>query len=165
MESTTYQILNKTGLPGVTLADTLLWLASQIGGGGGVTDHGLLTGLGDDDHTQYLNNTRGDLRYAALAHGHSLATGGAAGFMAAADFTKLAGITTAGASTGQVLTFNGTNYAPAFVAPANAIIPTGLVEDGVTHNHAQINAALATGRPVYLPSITGLGTNLGTDCC
>lgn len=33
------------------------------GGGGGVTDHGDLTGLADDDHTQYLNNTRGDVRY------------------------------------------------------------------------------------------------------
>lgn len=33
------------------------------GGGGGVTDHGALTGLGDDDHTQYHNDTRGDLRY------------------------------------------------------------------------------------------------------
>ena len=31
-----------------------------IGGGGGVTDHGALTGLADDDHTQYLNNTRHD---------------------------------------------------------------------------------------------------------
>ena len=29
-------------------------------GGGGVTDHGALTGLADDDHTQYLNNTRHD---------------------------------------------------------------------------------------------------------
>lgn len=38
----------------------------QIGAGGGVTDHGALTGLSDDDHTQYLlvNGTRamtGDL--------------------------------------------------------------------------------------------------------
>lgn len=33
--------------------------------GGGVTDHGALTGLADDDHTQYLNETRHD----ALAHG------------------------------------------------------------------------------------------------
>jgi hypothetical protein len=31
--------------------------------GGGVTDHGALTGLGDDDHTQYHNDTRGDARY------------------------------------------------------------------------------------------------------
>jgi hypothetical protein len=29
----------------------------------GVTDHGALTGLGDDDHTQYHNDTRGDARY------------------------------------------------------------------------------------------------------
>lgn len=33
------------------------------GGGGGVTDHGALTGLGDDDHPQYHNNARGDARY------------------------------------------------------------------------------------------------------
>lgn len=41
------------------------WGAATIsaGGGGGVTDHGALTGLGDDDHPQYLNNTRGDARY------------------------------------------------------------------------------------------------------
>ncbi len=32
-------------------------------GGGGVTDHGALSGLGDDDHTQYHNDTRGDVRY------------------------------------------------------------------------------------------------------
>lgn len=30
------------------------------GGGGGVTDHGALTGLADDDHSQYLNVTRHD---------------------------------------------------------------------------------------------------------
>jgi len=29
-------------------------------GGGGVTDHGSLSGLNDDDHTQYLNTTRHD---------------------------------------------------------------------------------------------------------
>jgi hypothetical protein len=29
----------------------------------GVLDHGALTGLGDDDHTQYHNDTRGDARY------------------------------------------------------------------------------------------------------
>ena len=29
----------------------------------GAIDHGLLAGLGDDDHPQYLNTTRGDVRY------------------------------------------------------------------------------------------------------
>ena len=35
------------------------------------TDHGALTGLADDDHTQYHNNTRGDARYSLLAHVHT----------------------------------------------------------------------------------------------
>lgn len=29
----------------------------------GISDHGALTGLADDDHTQYHNDTRGDARY------------------------------------------------------------------------------------------------------
>jgi hypothetical protein len=36
----------------------------------GVTDHGLLTGLADDDHPQYFNQTRGDARYSLLGHTH-----------------------------------------------------------------------------------------------
>jgi len=36
------------------------WPAGSSGGGG-VEDHGELTGLGDDDHSQYLNITRHDL--------------------------------------------------------------------------------------------------------
>lgn len=36
------------------------------GGGGGVIAHGDLSGLGNDDHTQYFNETRGDARYLGL---------------------------------------------------------------------------------------------------
>ena len=36
----------------------------------GVTDHAALTGLGDDDHTQYLTNGRGDARYSLSGHVH-----------------------------------------------------------------------------------------------
>ena len=47
--------------------DGAAWTAlSAGGGGGGVTDHGALTGLGDDDHAQYHNNARGDARYTLL---------------------------------------------------------------------------------------------------
>jgi hypothetical protein len=47
----------------------------------GTTDHGGLTGLTDDDHTQYFNQARGDARYALSGHNHSefywsAATGG-----------------------------------------------------------------------------------------
>ena len=37
----------------------------------GATDHGLLTGLADDDHAQYHNDARGDARYSALGHNHT----------------------------------------------------------------------------------------------
>jgi hypothetical protein len=37
--------------------------AAGAGGEGGVTDHGELTGLTDDDHAQYYNQARGDGRY------------------------------------------------------------------------------------------------------
>ncbi|WP_020398988.1 hypothetical protein [Kordiimonas gwangyangensis] len=53
----------------------------------GVSNHAGLTGLGADDHPQYLNNTRGDVRYygkaaidtalagkANASHGHTLAS-------------------------------------------------------------------------------------------
>lgn len=39
------------------------WIPATLSGGGGVTDHGALTGLGDDDHPQYHTDARGDLRY------------------------------------------------------------------------------------------------------
>lgn len=55
----------------------LIWVREYVdlsiaaipgGGGGGVTDHGLLTGLADDDHTQYHNDLRGDARYTQRAN-------------------------------------------------------------------------------------------------
>lgn len=39
------------------------------GGGGGVTDHGALTGLGDDDHPQYLKHYES---VQGLPHGHGV---------------------------------------------------------------------------------------------
>lgn len=79
---------------------TTAWTGlSYAAGGGGVTDHGALTGLADDDHTQYHNDARGDARYAAIAHVGSGGTAhanvvaaGAAGFMTGSDKTKLDGI-------------------------------------------------------------------------
>jgi hypothetical protein len=38
-------------------------MVEGAGGGGGFTDHGMLTGLLDDDHPQYLTSGRGDTRY------------------------------------------------------------------------------------------------------
>jgi len=49
---------------------SLLTLLSYVSGGSTPTAHGSLTGLANDDHTQYFNATRGDLRYAQLNHSH-----------------------------------------------------------------------------------------------
>lgn len=53
----------------------MTWAASS---GGGVTDHGALSGLGDDDHTQYLTQVRGDVRYYTKAQIDSMMAGKAA---------------------------------------------------------------------------------------
>jgi hypothetical protein len=52
------------GTKGVTNGDT----HDHAGGDGAQIDHGGLGGLGDDDHSQYHNDTRGDARYALIAH-------------------------------------------------------------------------------------------------
>jgi hypothetical protein len=53
------QLENVGGTPGLPAVD-----ASQLTGlPSGVSDHGALTGLTDDDHSQYHNDTRGDARY------------------------------------------------------------------------------------------------------
>lgn len=44
------------------LYDGSSWVDVAVGTVG-VTDHGALTGLSDDDHSQYHNDTRGDARY------------------------------------------------------------------------------------------------------
>jgi hypothetical protein len=78
----------------LTSAEVVAAVNAELGGtgwqSGGASDHGALTGLADDDHTQYHNDVRGDARYSALGHGHSNAVAaGAAGFMTGADKSKL----------------------------------------------------------------------------
>lgn len=55
----------------LTYDDVLNTLTIASTGSGGVTDHGALTGLADDDHTQYHTDARGDARYSQLGHTHS----------------------------------------------------------------------------------------------
>ncbi len=63
---TTGQLLAKASNPD----NDTEWVDPAAGGGGGVTDHGALSGLSDDDHPQYLNNVRGDARYPQILHTH-----------------------------------------------------------------------------------------------
>ena len=64
-------------------ADTVT--INSSGGGSGISDHGALTGLADDDHTQYAlaDGTRGD--FAATNHTHTLADITDSGALAALD--------------------------------------------------------------------------------
>jgi hypothetical protein len=66
--STKYEAaLGNPSTDGYILSSTTGGVRSWVpNSGGGVTDHGALTGLSDDDHTQYHNNTRGDARYEKL---------------------------------------------------------------------------------------------------
>lgn len=54
------------GTPTAAVLDFTIPEGDAGTGGGGVTDHGALTGLSDDDHPQYHNNARGDARYVGL---------------------------------------------------------------------------------------------------
>lgn len=51
------------------------WVPAATIGGSGVTDHGLLTGLGDDDHTQYHNAARADTWLAGKTFDHGALSG------------------------------------------------------------------------------------------
>lgn len=87
---------NRTGL---VSREWYLFFLSLFNFANSPVDHGELAGLSDDDHTQYHNNARGDLRYAALSHvgtgggAHADAvSGGPSGFMTGGDKAKLDGV-------------------------------------------------------------------------
>lgn len=123
------QIPQSSQLPPPVLK-AFVWLREYVdtaiagvggGGGGGVTAHSALTGLTTgDDHTQYLNNTRGDARYLLKANNLSdltavatartnLGLGGAAvlnvgtvaGTVAAGDDTRMTNARTPTAHAGS----------------------------------------------------------------
>ena len=74
------------------LEQTIRSLSRSSGSGGiGVTDHGALTGLGDDDHSQYHNDGRANT-WLAGKNSDDITEGTANLYMDAAEASKLAGI-------------------------------------------------------------------------
>lgn len=61
------------------LDDLELVVAGLAGGTGGVTDHGALTGLGDDDHPHYLTEARGNSLYYTKAEVDTAVAGATGG--------------------------------------------------------------------------------------
>ena len=121
------------------------------GGSSGVTDHGALTGLTDDDHPLYHTDARGDARYSILGHGHNDATTGLSGYMSGADKIKLNSIA-AGATVN--------NADAVLIARANhtGVQPSSSISDLAEAIDDRVSALLVAGTNVSLVYNDGTGT-------
>jgi hypothetical protein len=87
-------------------------------GGGGVTDHGALTGLDDDDHSAiYMDDTRHD------AKDHSVALG-------TAILEDLSDVVLSAIASGELIKWDGANWIN------NTLAEAGISATGHTHSHA-----------------------------
>lgn len=142
------------------------------------TDHGSLTGLADDDHAQYHNDTRGDVRYAPkediLGSSIASATTTTIGTSGSGDTRHITGTTTitsfgvSTTGTRRTLVFDGaltiTQNATSMILPAATSITTaaGDVMEVVCENGASgywrctsyvVNAVSVTEQK-YLDGVT-----------
>lgn len=111
----------------------------------GVTDHGLLTGLADDDHAQYHTDARGDARYSQLGHTHAIA-----------DVVNLQATLNSKASV--LHTHDAGDVSSGIFQIAR--IPTGTTNTTVSlgdHTHGNITSAGTVGAAANLPLITTTG--------
>jgi hypothetical protein len=128
----------------------------------GVTDHGALTGLSDDDHTQYFNTTRGDARYqlksdrlaeiAALTPsvtGQTIEWSGSAWVVGTDD----GGVSSLNSLSGALTIANGSNIT---VTPSGSTITIGTTGLLVAANNLSDLPSAATAR-------TNLGVAIGTN--
>ena len=168
-------------------ASTVIIRRGASGTGGGTGDHGALTGLGDDDHTQYLNNARGDARYPSITYAGAnpnypqnltitgVVTTGVNGTLVycglingkaawSSDGTQIAGVSNplntrvSSDAAGNIwYVERGSTYA-AFKT-STAATPIGLTE---------WSFAIGSGQPVIAASITApslpVGTHIGQFC-
>jgi hypothetical protein len=88
-----------------------------------VSDHGSLTGLGDDDHTQYLTDTR----HNALDHSTAMGT---------VVLDDISNVTASSPTTNDVLTYNGS----AWVSQSPSIGSGNLDGGNATSNYGAITA-------------------------
>lgn len=143
-------------------------ITALAGGIADTSDHGLLTGLADDDHAQYHNNTRGDARYSVLAHLHAATyapvakgvTNGdthdhAGGDGAQVDHGGLGGLTDDDHA--QYLKADGTR-----TLTGDLLVTAGKKIDGVdigAHDHS----TLGLGSPVEHGNLNSLGNDHHTQ--
>lgn len=116
-----------------TGASVIVYSATSGGGTGGTTDHGALTGLADDDHTQYHNDARGDARYVPLARTVTAGAGLTGGGALSGDITLTVGA-------GQGITVNADD-----VALASSVAGSGLTYSSGVLNVGVANTINASG--------------------
>lgn len=157
-----------------------------ISGGGGVTDHGALTGLADDDHTQYHNAARGDARYSQLGHTHTAsqisdcttvgravltATDAAAARTAIGAGTGNGDVTTSGAQTltnktisgaDNTLTVDGTNAVGFRGIPQNSQSAAYTLVLADAGKHILHPSADTTARTFTIPANSSVAFPVGT---
>jgi hypothetical protein len=137
--------------------DGVNWINATVSTGGGVTDHGELTGLNDDDHSGiYYNKTTMDNMSGALYSGYIAADSTLSGLLYSGyvaadsnlsgtintrllnlDLDALSGVVVSTPSSGQLIQYNGTNW-------VNATVSTGGGGSGVPF----ISLAKSTGQSV-----------------
>jgi hypothetical protein len=136
------------------------WTDLPAGGGGGVTDHGALTGLGDDDHTQYAkaDGTRGSFATTAQGtkadsasqpgHAHSgadITTGTVVAARLPAATSTASGIVEL-ATTAETTT--GTDTTRAVTAAGVKAVADTKAATSHTHTASQVSDSTTTGRAV-----------------
>jgi hypothetical protein len=112
----------------------------------GVTDHGLLSGLADDDHIQYFNQARGDARYSQIGHTHAI--------------DDISDVTLTAPSSGQVLQYNGTVWVNATPSSGDAgytYTTTAVSKTLVDRERVSVTAASLT---ITLPATPVNGTEV-----
>ena len=119
------------------------------GGGTGVTDHGLLTGLGDDDHAQYHTDARGNALYVPLGRqvvsGAGLTGGGTLG----ADRTLALASSVAGAGLAFTAGVLSVNPGEGLEIETDAIgLAASVAGDGLIYNAGVLAVGAGAGLSV-----------------
>lgn len=114
--------------------------AATDGGGGGVSDHGALTGLGNDDHTQYVHRTSAR----TITAQHSFAPGAAAAPFALG--VNAQGQLVTGLSADLLDGLNSSDFAAATHTHDASAITSGLLALARGGTNADLSASGGTGQ-------------------
>lgn len=167
------QLRDATALAGATDGQVPTWDEDMRewvpgSGGGGVSDHGALTGLSDDDHLQYHTDARGDARYPPLLRTLTAGTGLTGGGNLTADRTLAV---VYGTTPGTAAQGNDPRFSDAPIAHAashqggsDPVTPGGIGAATAGHDHSGIyeptglvsaHEAAGDPHPTYLTQVEG----------